>query len=46
MLSIDKCRKILEQHGEKHTDQEIKQIRDVLYLFANYQINDLENPKP
>lgn len=45
MLSIEKCRKILQQHGEQHTDQEIKQIREALYLFAKYQIDDLENHK-
>ena len=43
MLSIQECRKILEKHGEKHTDKEIEQIRDLLFRFAKYQIKDIEN---
>ncbi|MCG8321183.1 MAG: hypothetical protein MI921_16890 [Cytophagales bacterium] len=42
MLSIEDCRKILEKHGEIHTDEEIREIRDILYLFAEHQIKDIE----
>lgn len=43
MLSIEECRKELEKHGEKHTDEEIREIRDTLYLFAKHQIRDIES---
>ncbi len=43
MLSIEECRKTLEKYGEYHTDEEIKQIRELLYLFVNSYIEDLEN---
>ena len=34
MIDYDTCRKILEQDGEQYTDEEVKQIADVLWEFA------------
>ena len=34
MLTIAKCRAILEKNGGKYTDEEIQKIRDVLYKLA------------
>ena len=35
MLSIKECKRTLEKYGEKYTDQQVKEIRDLLYTFAN-----------
>ncbi len=43
MLSVEECRRIFEKHGEHHSEEEIAQIRRVLYQLARHQINDLEN---
>lgn len=40
MLSIEHCRKRLEKYGKKYSDEQIKEIRDTLYKFAECQIND------
>jgi hypothetical protein len=40
-LSISQCREILKKNGgKKYTEEQIVQIRDVLYVFAelNYEI--------
>ncbi len=34
MLSIEHCKKRLEQYGRKYTDEQVKEIRDLLYFFA------------
>lgn len=39
MLSIEKCNEILTKHNYKLTSAEIKQVRELLYLFAEIQIN-------
>lgn len=39
MLSIEKCREILKSHNYDLTNEEIKQVREFLYLFAEIQIN-------
>ena len=36
-LSIDKCRKILEQNGKKYGDDEILKIRKMLYKLAELE---------
>lgn len=37
MLSIEACKKILNSNGKKYTDNEVKQIRDYLYILAEIQ---------
>lgn len=39
MLGIDKCRDILKLHNYDLTNEEIKQVRELLYVFAEIQIN-------
>ena len=39
MLSIERCREILKEYGKELTNEEIKQIRETLYLFAEIQID-------
>lgn len=39
MLSIEKCNEILTKHNNKLTTAEIKQVREILYLFAELQIS-------
>jgi hypothetical protein len=34
MLSIATCKAILEQDGASYTDEEVKEIRDLLYQFG------------
>ena len=39
MLSIERCREILKEYEKELTNEEIKQIRETLYLFAEIQID-------
>ena len=39
MLSIEKCHEILSKNNYKLTNAEIKQVREILHLFAEIQIN-------
>jgi uncharacterized protein YpuA (DUF1002 family) len=51
MLNLEKCKKILQQNGKHYTDEEVKQIRNLLYKIGNldYQIfkntNQLQHAK-
>lgn len=45
MLSIEHCRKKLEKYGKKYSDEEVEQIREKLYFFADIQINHSNNGK-
>lgn len=50
MLSLETCKKILQETGKKYTDEEVKQIRNLLYKLGNldYQLftsNKLNNDK-
>ena len=40
MLNLEKCKKTLQQNGQTYTDEQVKQIRDLLYKIGNldYQI--------
>lgn len=42
MISIEHCKKILNKGKRKYTDEEVKQIREFLFLLAELQ---LENEK-
>lgn len=35
MLNLEKCKKVLQQNGKNYTDEEVKQIRDLLYKMGN-----------
>ena len=37
MLSIERCKEIINPYNHKLTNDEIKQIREILYLFAGLQ---------
>lgn len=39
MLSIERCKEIIKPYNHKLTNDEIKQIREILYLFAELQIS-------
>jgi hypothetical protein len=39
MLSITKCKKILNKNGIEYTDNEIKILRQVLYTIADISAN-------
>ena len=48
-LSINKCKEILHKNGKKFTDEQVKLIRDFLYVlgeidYINFQ-NHIENGK-
>lgn len=45
MLSLDICKKILSSEGNKYTVDELKLIRDFVFLLAELQIenNNIEN---
>lgn len=36
-LSLEKCRKILEESGNKYTDEEVLKIRKLLYKLGNLE---------
>lgn len=42
MLSITKCKKILNKNGILYTDEEIFMIRNVLYKFAEVFHNNIQ----
>ena len=35
MLSLDECKRILNKKEQKYTTEQIKEIREVLYLLAS-----------
>ena len=37
MLNIEACKKILNKSSKKFTDEQIKQIRDLLYALATIE---------
>lgn len=39
MLSIEKYKEIIKPYNHNLTNDEIKQIREILYLFAEIQIS-------
>ena len=39
MLSIERCNEVLLRNNYRLTNTEIKQVREMLYLFAEIQIN-------
>lgn len=45
MLSIEACKKILNNNGKNYNDNEVKQIREYLYFLAEIQDekNKIEN---
>lgn len=42
MLSIEHCKKILNKGKRKYTDEEVKQIREFLFLLAELQLENEE----
>lgn len=42
MLSITKCKQLLDKNGITYTDEEIEKIRDFLYLVAEIQYKQLK----
>lgn len=38
MLSVKECKKILNKGEHQYTDDEVKQVRDHLYIMAELQI--------
>lgn len=45
MLTLEKCKKTLNQGKRKYTDEEVKQIREYLYFIGKMQIEIEENNK-
>jgi len=45
MLSITKCKKILNKNGIKYTDNEIEVLRELLYAIAQIQFEQTNNNK-
>lgn len=48
MLPLDTCAKILNNKKKKYSSEEVKQIREYLYLLAQLQLeceNNLSNTK-
>ena len=43
MIALDKCEKILNKGEKKYNQDEIKQIRDYLYLMASLQMETENN---
>ena len=39
MLSIESCKEILNKNNYKLSNEDIKQVREFLYLLAEIQIN-------
>lgn len=50
MLSLENCKKILTKNGATYNDEQVKEIRELLYKlgridFMNYQLNKLKDEK-
>lgn len=45
MITLEQCKKILNQNKNKYNDEEIKQIRDFLYLIASFEIENNNSNK-
>ena len=43
MLSIKACRKCLKDYAIDKTDEELENIRDLMYQFANVVVQDYLN---
>lgn len=37
MISLEKCKDVLNTKKDKYTNEEVKEIRDFLYLLAGIQ---------
>lgn len=44
MLSIERCDKVLKAQNLNLTNDEVKQVREFLYLFASLQV-EIDNNK-
>lgn len=42
MISLEECKRILKNSEKSYTDEDIKEIREILYQFAQIQL-DIEN---
>ena len=40
MLPISECKKELQKEGEHYSDEEIKEIREILYRLAKIEIEN------
>lgn len=45
MLTIERCKEILSTHNLKLNNEELKQVREQLYLFAELQMEFEMNKK-
>jgi hypothetical protein len=45
MLSLEKCKDILEKDGGKYSPEQIKKIRDFLEAFTIFVIEDIKHKK-
>jgi len=44
MLSLEICKQVLNNGKRKHTEEEVRQIRELLYMLAELQLeNEKEN---
>lgn len=43
MLTVENCRKILQDNGEDYSDEEIEKIREFMYKMARIVVES--NPK-
>jgi len=43
MLSITKCKDVLNKNGIKYEDNEIEKLREMLYALAKIQLNKSKN---
>jgi hypothetical protein len=37
MLSIERCKEILKENGLKLNDEQVKEVREFLYIIANIE---------
>ena len=44
MLTVEKCKKILQENGEDYTEEEVEKIREFLYKAAKI-VNDDNSKK-
>lgn len=43
MISIEKCKDILNKGNNRYSDSQVKQIRELLYTLADIEITQIES---
>ena len=43
MISIEKCKEVLNKGNNRYSDSQVKQIRELLYTLADIEMTQIES---